>query len=266
MPLDGHEIRIRRISDRSTGNFILVPMDHGVTIGPVDGIIDIRSAVNRIAEGGATSIVLHKGLAPEALEDRGGDIGFIMHISASTKLGTDPNAKVLVGSVEEAIQLGADAVSVHVNIGAETEREMLKDLGSVSRECRKWSMPLLVMIYTRGKNVEDEHNPEAIAHAARIGAELGADIIKTHYTGDIGSFRKVTKGCPVPVIIAGGPKMDTDAEVLQMIKDSMDGGGRGVSIGRNIFQHSDPRGMVSAVRKIVVEGKDVEVALEELHR
>jgi fructose-bisphosphate aldolase/2-amino-3,7-dideoxy-D-threo-hept-6-ulosonate synthase len=262
--MDGREIRMGRIYDRKSGNFLIVPMDHGVTVGPIEGLTDARSAVNRVVEGGATSVVLHKGIAPEALSEMGGSIGFIMHISASTRCGPDPNAKVLVGSVEEALIAGADAVSIHVNIGSETEMEMLRDMGAVSRECRRWNMPLLVMIYSRGANIENEHDPEAIRHAARIGAELGADVVKTHYTGSIETFSEVTKGCPVPVVIAGGPRMDTDWEVLSMIRDSLDAGGRGVSIGRNTFQHDDPEAMVRAIRRIVIDNDDLEDVSRDL--
>lgn len=260
--MDGHEIRMRRIMDMDSGMFILVPMDHGVSLGPVKGIIDFRDAVNRVHAGGATAVVLHKGLVSGGMADSGGRLGLIMHISASTCSGPSPDSKVLVGSVEEAIMVGADAVSVHVNVGAESEREMLSDLGLISSQCRRWRIPLLAMIYNRGKNVKDPLDPEGVAHAARIGAELGADLIKTSYTGDIDSFGDVCRGCPVPVVIAGGPRMDTDREVLEMIRDSVKAGGRGISIGRNIFQHKDPAGMVRAVRGILIEGRDVEESLD----
>jgi fructose-bisphosphate aldolase/2-amino-3,7-dideoxy-D-threo-hept-6-ulosonate synthase len=100
--------------------------------------------------------------------------------------------------------------------------------------------------------------------AARAGAELGADIIKTNYTGDPDSFREVTKGCPVPVVIAGGPKMSTTRDVLQMVRDAIDAGGAGTSIGRNVFQASNPTKMVRAFSKIVHEGASVEEAMKEL--
>jgi predicted phospho-2-dehydro-3-deoxyheptonate aldolase len=262
--MDGHEIRMRRIGHHKSGKFVLVPLDHGVTVGPIKGIMDIRDTINKVAAGGATSVSIHKGLVSEGLRDVGGKIGLIMHISASTHIGPYPNAKILVSGVEEALRLGADAVSVHINVGAETEREMLFDLGEVSRSCREWRVPLLAMMYTRGKNVKDELDPQAIKHIARLGAELGADIIKTNYPGNIETFREVTRGCPVPVLIAGGAKMDTDRQVLQMVKDSIEAGGGGVSIGRNVFQHENPTKMVKAIRRIVIDKYEVEEALAEL--
>jgi fructose-bisphosphate aldolase/2-amino-3,7-dideoxy-D-threo-hept-6-ulosonate synthase len=158
-------------------------------------------------------------------------------------------------------------VSIHVNIGAEDEAEMLKDLGNISASCREWGMPLVAMMYPRGKKIDKlggEHSVEAVKLAARCGAELGADIIKTNYTGDPDSFKEVTGGCPAPVVIAGGPKMDTDKDILEMVHGAISAGGAGTSIGRNIFQHKNPVAIVSAISKIVHDGADVERALREL--
>jgi len=120
------------------------------------------------------------------------------------------------------------------------------------------------MMYPRGKKVENEHAPEMVMHAARVGAELGADVIKTNYTGDPDTFKDVIRSCPVPVIIAGGPKMDTDAEVLKMVEDAISAGASGVSIGRNIFQHENPTKMTIAISKIVHEGATAAEAMEML--
>jgi fructose-bisphosphate aldolase/2-amino-3,7-dideoxy-D-threo-hept-6-ulosonate synthase len=101
-------------------------------------------------------------------------------------------------------------------------------------------------------------------HAARVGAELGADIIKTNYTGDPDSFKDVIRSCPVPVIIAGGPKANTDAEVMKMVEDAISAGASGVSIGRNVFQHKNPAEMTRAISKVVHEGMSMEEAMELL--
>jgi DhnA family fructose-bisphosphate aldolase class Ia len=171
---------------------------------------------------------------------------------------------VLVTTVEEAIKVGADAVSIHVNLGDDHEPEMLRDFGEVSRKCNEWGMPLLVMIYPRGKDIKDAYNIDLVKKCARTAAELGADLIKTNYPGDIDSFREVVRGAEAPVIIAGGPKMDSDERVLQMVKDSMDAGGKGVSIGRNVFQHRNLIGITKAISGIVLEDMDVEEALKIL--
>jgi class I fructose-bisphosphate aldolase len=197
---------------------------------------------------------------------RGRDLGLIIHLSASTSLSPDPNTKVLVCTVEEALRLGADAVSIHVNIGADDENEMLKDFGRVSKTAKEWGMPLLAMVYTRGQKIKNEYDAKVVKHAARVGAELGADIVKVPYTGSVESFGEVVAGCFVPVVIAGGPQMETDRDVLVMVQGAMEAGGSGVSIGRNAFQHKKPSLIVKAICKIVHEGASVEDALKVLSR
>lgn len=262
----GKRIRLERIMNRDTQRTVIVPMDHGITQGPIQGLEDMTGAVNKVAEGGANAVLLHKGIVLAGHRGYGRDIGLIIHLSGSTALGPDPNRKVLVTSVEEAICLGADAVSVHVNVGAENEAEQLQALGDVAETCEAWGMPLVTMMYPRGPKVKSEHDPKVVAHAARVGAELGADIIKTNYTGATKSFHKVVRGCPVPVVIAGGPKMSTDRDVLKMASDAIRAGAAGVSIGRNVFQHKNPTGMVRVLSKIVHQETSVEKAMEELSR
>ena len=262
----GKKVRIERIMDRKSGNFLIVPMDHGISVGPIDGLLDMRKAVDDVAEGGADAVLLHKGIIRASHRGYGRDIGLIIHLSASTCLAPDPLNKVWVTTVEEAIKLGADAVSVHVNVGAEDEPDMLLELGCTSEICNEWGMPLLAMMYPRGEKVKREHGVEYVKHAARVGAELGADIIKTNYTGDEESFKEVIRGCPIPVVIAGGPKMETDEEVLTMVRNSLNAGGRGVSIGRNVFQHKYPQKMTAAISKIVHDNGSVEEALKILEK
>jgi len=236
-------------------------MDHGISIGPVEGLIDWTATVDAVAEGGANAIVQHKGLVETGHRGSGKDVGLIIHMSASTSLAPDPNSKTLVCTIEETLQFGADAVSIHINIGAEDEKKMLHDFGVVSREARRWGMPLLAMMYTRGPKIKNQYDPAMVKHAARVGAELGADIVKVPYTGTPETFRDVAEGCFVPVVIAGGEKMDTDEDILEMVKGSLDAGGAGVSIGRNVFQHRDPSKIVRAISRIVHGGASVEEAL-----
>ncbi len=258
----GKSVRMERIFDRNTGNAIIIPMDHGVGAGPIKGIINLPDTVNKIAEGGANAVLGHMGLPKHGHRGYGQDVGLIIHLSASTSLGPDPNHKVLVTTVEEAIKVGADAVSVHINVGAEDEAEMLQGLGYVARMCDEWGIPLLAMTYPRGPKVASEHDVEYVKHAARIGAELGADIVKTSYTGDMESFKEVVNGCPVPIVIAGGPQMNTEKELLEMVYDSLQAGGKGVAIGRNVFQSEDPIRLVARISKIVHHGMTADEAME----
>ncbi len=256
----GKEIRIERIIDRNTSKTVIVPMDHGVSSGPIPGIADIRDAIDKVVRGGANAIVEHKGMVGAGHRRSGKDVGLIIHLSASTSLSPYPNTKTLVCTVEEALRLGADAVSIHVNIGDDMERQMLNDFGMVSSRAREWGMPLLAMIYPRGEKIANEYDPTVLKHAARLGAELGADLVKISYSGNVESFQEVVAGCPVPVVIAGGEKMESDSQILEVVKGAMEAGGAGVSIGRNVFQHRDPTRMVGAISMIVHENATVEQA------
>ena len=257
----GKKIRLERILDRNTGRTVIVPLDHGVTVGPIPGLVQIPPAANLIADGGANAAVLHRGAAMFGHRGYGKDLGFILHLSASTTLSPDSNRKVLVATVEDALQMGADAVSIHVNLGAEDEAQMLKDFGTVSSSCQRWGMPLLAMIYTRGPKIRNEYDVKYIRHAARVGAEMGADIIKVPYTGSPETFLEVIQGCASPVVIAGGEKAKSDEDILRMVHGAVTAGGAGASIGRNVFQHSSPAAMVRAIAAIVHSGASVKEAL-----
>jgi fructose-bisphosphate aldolase/2-amino-3,7-dideoxy-D-threo-hept-6-ulosonate synthase len=255
----GKEIRIERIMDRNTGRTVIVPMDHGFTLGQIEGLLDMTKTISEVSEGGANAIVLHKGLVKRGHRRHGRDIGLIIHLSGSTSLNPDPNDKVLVCTVEEAIALGADAVSIHINLGAPNESKMLEDAARVVRDCNRWGMPLLVMIYPRGKGV-DPIAPATVGHCVRVAEELGADLIKTNYTGNPGSWKRIVSACSVPVVIAGGEKAG-DLETLQAILDSVHAGGGGVCVGRNAFQRDDTRSFVKALYKVVHEEKEPKEAL-----
>lgn len=257
----GKQVRLERIVNREDRRTIIVPMDHGVTIGAVDGLMDMREAVNDMATGGADAVLMHKGLIRCSHRSAGKDVGLIVHLSASTMLTPNANTKTLVGTVEEGIRHGADAVSVHVNLGDPNERLMLADLGKVAAACDDWHMPLLAMMYARGPEVANSFDPKIVAHCARVGVELGADIVKVSYTGDIESFADVVSGCCVPVVIAGGERMDSTRQVLRMVYDSIKAGGAGVSMGRNVFQHPRRVKLMRALRAIVHENSDVDQAL-----
>jgi len=257
----GKVVRLRRITKNS--RMLCVPMDHGVTVGPIKGLDRIHDTIRMLERGGATAILAHKGILRSLPEPP--DVGLIMHMSASTSLASSPNWKVQVAGVEEALRLGADAVSVHVNVGNRDEQHMLAKLGAVADACDEWGVPLIAMMYPRGENVKDPNDPEVIAHAARIGAELGADIVKVPMpSSNPDEIRRIIEGCPVPIVAAGGPKLDDDRRVLELAHAVILAGGIGVAFGRNVFQHEDPEAMTRALRAIIVEGRGVEEALRIL--
>lgn len=249
--MTGKILRMQRIMDHQSKKTVIVPMDHGVSLGPIDGLTHMGKTIEAVEKGGANAVVIHKGLLKSGKFPKGLKIGLIIHLSGSTMMSLNPNSKVIVCDVEEAIRLGADGISVHINIGSEDEKLMLKDLARISKISMEWGIPLLTMMYTRGPNIKNEYDVKLVKHAARVGAELGADIVKVPYTGSPETFREVVEGCFVPVVIAGGEKMATDEDILKIVKGAMAAGGAGVSIGRNVFQHRDPIAIVKSISKIV---------------
>jgi fructose-bisphosphate aldolase/2-amino-3,7-dideoxy-D-threo-hept-6-ulosonate synthase len=258
----GRDIRLSRILKKD--RMLCIPMDHGISNGPIPGLENIHSVIYQCEKAGLTCVLVNKGIIktlPRAI-----DIGLIVHLSGSTSIGPAPNRKVLMGSVEEALRLGADAVSVHINIGAKEEPEMLYNLGVISDKCDEWNVPLIAMMYPRGETIKNQYDPEIVAHTARIGAESGADIVKSVYTGEVNSFRKVVKSCPVPIVIAGGPKAKTDKDIVEMCFGAMEAGAKGVTFGRNIFQHRNPPAIIHALSNIILGGKSPKEVLADLEQ
>ncbi len=160
----GKKIRMERIFDRKSKKTVIVPMDHGVSVGPISGLENMVETIGDIAEGGADAVLMHKGIVGAGHRGYGKDIGLIIHLSGGTVLAPDPNTKVQVTSVKEAIRLGADAVSVHVNVGAENESDMLQDLGMLSEECKEYGLPLLAMMYARGGRIPGQFRQIILHH------------------------------------------------------------------------------------------------------
>jgi fructose-bisphosphate aldolase / 2-amino-3,7-dideoxy-D-threo-hept-6-ulosonate synthase len=236
----------------------MIPMDHGVSIGPIHGLEDMARIVEDITQGEADAVLVHAGIAKTVDTKR---LGLVLHLSGATRLTSDPQWKTQVSTIKEALRLGADAISIHINVGSQHEQDMLDRFSHVVDECDEYGVPTLAMMYPRGPGIQNEHSYDVVSHAARLGYELGADIVKTNYTGDPDSFRKVVDAVKVPVLIAGGPKASSDREALQMISDSLKAGAAGVSIGRNVFQHTDPTKMTMALVDIVHHGASTSQAL-----
>jgi class I fructose-bisphosphate aldolase len=253
----GTTLRTRRLSRQE--RYLLVPLDHGVSVGPLPGLRDPAALIRNVTNGGATGVIVHKGLVRSFAASEA-QAGLLVHLSSSTVRAPDVDEKRLVTTVKEAAQLGGDAVSVHVNLGSRTESRQLEDFGRIVSEARDYGLPVLCMIYPRGPQIKNPFEPELVAHAARLAEELGADIVKTVYTGDPSTFRDVTTSVSVPVLVAGGPKADSETACLDIAHGAMRGGARGVSIGRNVFQAPDPQSMTAALARIVFDGSSVEDA------
>ena len=255
----GTAARLDRLG--TDGNYVVIPMDHGLTLGATSGLVDIESTVGAVTRGGADAVLTQKGVAPRVHPNLN-DAGYVVHLNGSTAIGPDENDKRTTGSVKAAIRAGADAVSFHINVGSTHEREQIAELAALTDEAAEYGLPVLAMTYARGPDV-DESDPEALAHAARLGEELGADLIKTGYSGDAGSFEPVPAATRLPVLIAGGAP-DGDLESLRAVRGAMDAGGAGVSMGRTVFQHDNPEKMARAVSLVVHEDVGAEDAVERV--
>jgi len=239
---------------------LCIPMDHSLTVGPIAGLENPEETILKVARGGATAFLVQKGIIKSLSKPV--PTGMIIQLSASTSLGMAPNRKVLIASVAESMRLGVDAVSIHINIGGKEEPEMLQQLGMVVDECDAYSIPCIAMMYPRGENIKDPSDPEVVAHVARVGAEAGADIVKSVYTGSAETFREVVRKCPVPVVLAGGSKVDSDEALLRMTEGVMKAGAMGVTYGRNVFQHNDPLLIVRALKRVGIDKATGEEAME----
>lgn len=249
MPLGGKELRTARLSRSGDGRYVFVPLDHSVSDGPITSAKEFAKLVQNIVEGGADGVVVHKGRArmiPPHLLARS---ALVVHLSASTAHAPDADAKVLVGDVEEAVQLGADAVSVHVNIGSDTEARQLADLGAVASACDRWGMPLIAMMYPRGPRVTEATRPDLVAHAASIAVDLGADVVKTVFALPAQRMAEVVDSCPLPVIVAGGSERGQSLTALATA--ALDAGCSGVAVGRRVFASGTPKEAVRELARVI---------------
>ena len=244
------------------GKGVWIPIDHAVSDYPVKGLENLDKIIDKISE--ADAIVVHKGILSHYNDKK---VNMIAHLSASTRhAGTRSSDKRLVGTVKEAKARGAKGVSVQVNMGSYAEPEMIERLGSVTGQAYDLEVPVLGMIYPRGENLDIMDNDDTFgaAHAARLAFEIGCNVVKTTWTGSIESFRKVTESVPIPVLIAGGPSGSSDREILSIVHDSIQAGGSGVCMGRQVFSHKSPEKLVKALRMIVHTGSSVDEAMNEL--
>ncbi len=268
----GKRLRLNRLLDAHSGNTVVIPMDHGVE-AYFEELRDPRSLVKNLADAGVDGFLTRRGLA-RAAGDLFGRAGWVQRITGRSGIGVARDAKLdleqlFIGSVEQALRNGADCVVPTVFLGGPTEARDLPLLGAVSDKCSELGLPLMAEVFPVGEEHAEPYNGpyslDDMRVAVRVAGEMGADLIKTWYSGDSKSFRQVVDYSLVPVLIAGGPKADNERQVLEIVKGAMDAGARGTTVGRKIWQSRNPGGMARAVRMIVHGGADVDEALKALN-
>lgn len=262
-------VRMNRIFAED-GRALVIAMDHGLSMGNVPGLEDPDRIVRLSVSERADAVMTATGVVKRCARTLG-RTGLIVRADVGgTYLSSQPAGPDLIVSVEEAVSMGADALAIMVYPGASggAEEKSFRNLARLVEQGLRWGVPVLAEVVPRGDFKAEHTSPEDIASSARVAAEAGADFVKTFYTGDAESFKKVVDAAGVPVLILGGPKVNGEMGLLQMVRDAVSAGASGVAFGRNIWQHRDPAGIVRALRLVIHEGASPEEAAErsELER
>jgi DhnA family fructose-bisphosphate aldolase class Ia len=239
MAVLGALLRRRRFEGPGGRSFLLA-LDHGLPAGPLDGIQDPSRLVRDLRDAPVTGTILNPGMVRHVASDLKAERALIVHLSAGTLLGPRPTSKVASGSVAGGVALGADAVSVQIHFGDPNEDRMLAAAGRIVRDARSFDLPTLVMAHLSDKRTTED-DMHAARHAARAAAEIGADIVQLNYLGPAESIPKLIEGCPVPLLLGGGPRSASPDAFLARIRAAIVGGAAGITVGRNLFQHPNPR-------------------------
>lgn len=251
---------------RPDNKTFIMAMDHGANFNVLPALKDVGKIIREVAAAGADAFLSTIGMA-----DKFGDCflgkGIILRIDGGVSfLGDRKRPTSVVVTPEDALRIGADSVITMAFPGSVHEAEMLCDLTRAVLACHKWNLPLTAEALPRGfEKAEDSRTAENITFACRQAVELGADIIKTEYTGDQESFKTLTDSVYAPVVILGGAKKVPERELLQDIKDALDAGGSGIAMGRNIWGHENPARYAAAIAKLIHEDCSVDAALKELN-
>jgi len=246
----GKQNRLARMM--RSGRTVMLAVDHGYFQGPTTGLENPRKTITPLLPY-ADSLMLTRGVLRNSI-DPDSTVPIVLRVSGGTSILKELSDEVVTTSIEEALRLNACAVAVSIFVGSPNEKQTLANLAELVNEGERYGMPVLAVTAVGREMVRDARY---LGLACRIAAELGASVVKTYYCDD---FRKVVDGCPVPVVIAGGKKLP-EKEALQLAHSAVSDGAIGVDMGRNIFQSTNPVGMIRAVQAVVHNGKDAESAL-----
>jgi DhnA family fructose-bisphosphate aldolase class Ia len=248
---------------------LVVAMDHGRALGAIAGLEDPGRVVEMVVEAGADAIMTSFGVIKRYRDRLIGRIPTLLRVDGGPSRYREDWLKYtewgLLHTVDDARHLGVDGLCCMVFMGGEVEVASLEITALLAGECLHDGLPLMVeALPCPSERIPDPNDAQAMADACRLGFEHGADVLKTYATGSADSFRKVVAGCPAPVLIAGGPKMDSERAVLQVVRDTLDAGGMGVVFGRNIWQSPQPAKMIKALRHLIHADGSVDEAGELL--
>lgn len=248
---------------------LVVAMDHARAMGAVEGLEDPGAVIDLAVEAGADAVMTSYGVIKRYKDRLIGRIPTLLRVDGGPSFYREDwlkNTKwSLLHTVDDAEGLGVDGVCTMVFMGSEVEMETLEITSEVAGELQGTSMTLMVeALPCPCDRIADPLDAKAMTDACRLAFEHGADVLKTYATGGVDSFREVTKNCPNPVLIAGGAKMDSDRAVMQVVRDTLDAGGKGVVFGRNIWQNPAPAKMIKALRHLIHEDGSVDDALNLL--
>lgn len=270
----GKKIRLGRVLDPETHKSVAVAFDHGLSSGPIAGCIKPREMMAKLVQGGADAILVSPGVARLCADFFVGKsapalilrLDWTNMFRPEDRLGYKEGRTSAIGAVEDAARFGADAVLTFMFVGYEDpgiEAKEIEKNALIARACESAGIPHIIEPMARGRLASSRRfDAELIRMHARNAAEIGADAIKTDYSGQKESFESVVEGCPVPILIAGGPKAETVEASLEMVEGAMQAGAAGVLFGRNIFQAQDPVNMLRAIRAIVHDGLAARAAIE----
>lgn len=252
----GMKNRMARIFKPETGKTVMLAVDHGYFLGPISKLENPRKTIEPLIPY-TDAIMLTRGVLRNCVNPEF-NLPVVLRVSGGNSIvGKDLSNEEIITSVREAVRLNVSAVAFSIYVGAEYEHQTLVCLSKLIDECEDYGIPVLAVTAV-GKELE-KRDARYLSLACRIAAELGARFIKTYYCED---FEKVVEASPVPLVIAGGPKMDSEEAVFKVAYEAISKGAKGVDFGRNIWQSSHPVAMINAIRAIVHEGADVKKAIE----
>jgi putative autoinducer-2 (AI-2) aldolase len=230
---------------QADGRCLFLPVDHGYFQGPVRKLENPRKTLEPLLPY-TDAIFITRGILRSSVEpDKAKPI--ILRVSGGTSIeGKDLAHEGITTSMEEAVRLNACAVGISIFVGTDYEHDSLLNLARLVDEGERYGIPVMAVTAV-GRELE-KRDARYLSLSCRIAAELGARVVKTYYCE---KFEMVTKGCPVPIVIAGGPKVDTEYEVFQFVHDGIQKGAIGVNLGRNIWQNEYPVAMIKAIRAII---------------